>query len=123
MRYIENSDEVATLFATYGFNVVDPDNLSPDQQREIFSGAAFIAGVHGAALTNMYFRAGSCNVLEIFPPPEEGYLPFHYIMLAKMKGFLYQAVIGEGESINLTGGFAVDVQSLEAVLHKMLQHE
>jgi hypothetical protein len=123
MRHIGNNDEIVDLFRKHGFDIVDPDKLSSDQQREIFSGASFIAGIHGAALTNLYLRPGSSQVLEIFPPPEEGYLPFHYLMLAAMKGFKYEAVIGKGTKLNLRGGFDVDATSLDALVRRMLRRE
>jgi hypothetical protein len=65
------------------------------------------------------FFAKDCKVLEIFPPPEEGYLPFHYIMMAAMKSFSYDAIIGEGTKLDMTGGFTVDINKLEIALKEI----
>lgn len=112
LRFIENMDDVTTTVERLGFEIIDTDKLSPEQQRDLFAGATVIVGIHGAGLTNMCFRVGQCQVFEIFPPPSDGYLPFHYIMLASLQGFKYQAQIGEGKT-NLSGGFRVNTSELE----------
>jgi capsular polysaccharide biosynthesis protein len=94
--------------------------LSSPAQQAVFSQASFIAGIHGAGFTNLYFRNDRCSVLEIFPPPSEDYLPFHYMMIADMKGFDYQAIIGEGKSLDMYGSFSIDVPKLETLIVSML---
>ena len=120
LRHIENSDEVEKLFVQYGFEVVDSGSLSLPQQMDAFSNASVIAGIHGAGLVNLAFRNGSCKVFEIFSYPEDGYLPFHYILLAKMKGFFYQAIIGEKNERRFAEGFYVDPVRLESSLKKWI---
>ncbi|MEI9917928.1 MAG: glycosyltransferase family 61 protein [Bacteroidota bacterium] len=120
LRTIGNFEEVMNVLRKHSIEIIDPDLLSPAEQQTIFSQASFIAGIHGAGFTNVYFRNGNCSVLEIFPPPSEDYLPFHYIMLAGMKGFPYQAIIGDGTRLDISGSFSVDVQKLETLIVSML---
>jgi hypothetical protein len=113
LRFIENIDEVEQTCSKHGFSIIDTDTLSPRQQIELFTGVRFLVGIHGAGLTNMAFTQRKGSVIEIFPPPLRGYLPYHYIMLAKMFGWSYNAIIGEAGHATLSGGFYVDPMSLE----------
>ncbi len=119
-RYLLNSQDIELLFKKYSFRIIDADALSLAEQFESFSGASFIAGIHGAGLTNMMVREGNCKVLEIFPYPEDGYLPFHYIMLADIKNFAYNAINGEKNKQPFQPGFTVDVTKLEEIIKCML---
>lgn len=116
LRYIENGSELEDVLKKHKFEIIDPDTLTMEDQIKIFSEAAVIVGIHGAGLTNIYFRNNFCNILEIFPPPIEGYTPFHYIMLAKMKGFRYNALIGEKSNNRFSGGFYLSPELLESNL-------
>jgi len=120
LRHLDNDIEVEGLFSSYGFLVIDSDTLSIEYQIQIFSNASFIAGVHGAGLTNIGFCNGPCKVLEIFPYPVDGYLPFHYIMLTKMKRGKYQAVIGEKSVNPFQTGFSVDLNKIRRAIECML---
>ena len=121
LRFIENEEALAALFSKYNFERVDTDQLSPRQQIELFAEAAVIVGIHGAGLANMFFRLGPCRILEIFAPPDAGYLPFHYIMLAGMKGFSYNAVIGKKSARQFSGGFYVEPDLLERNLKHLTE--
>jgi hypothetical protein len=118
-RYLSNSTEVEELFSSLGFTIVDTDRLSIEMQIQCFANAEFIAGIHGAGLTNIAFREAPCKVLEIFPYPAEGYLPFHYIMLAKMKKFFYQAIVGEKSKSPYQNSFFIDVEKLKRAIQCM----
>jgi len=116
LRFIENIEEIEAICQRHGFTVLDTDNLLPQQQIEIFFNAGFLVGIHGAGLTNMAFRRGTCRVMELFPPPDLGYLPYHYVMLAKMLGFQYNAMIGEPGRAKYSGGFHLPPDKFENAL-------
>jgi hypothetical protein len=42
-------------------------------------------------------------------------------MLAGMKGFSYQAIIGEGKRLDISGSFSIDVTKLDTLIVSMLQ--
>jgi capsular polysaccharide biosynthesis protein len=50
---LRNGAEVASVFKSFGFEVIHPAEYSFGQQQEMFSNAAVIAGESGAAMTNM----------------------------------------------------------------------
>ena len=116
LRFISNFAEVTSVLAKHNIEIIDPDLLAPNVQRTVFSQASLIVGVHGAGLTNIYYRNDQCSVLEIFPPPADNYLAFHYIMIADMKGFRYQGIIGEGKTLDLNGGFVIDIPKLDKMI-------
>jgi hypothetical protein len=118
LRFIENIDEVEQVCRKLGFSIVDTDTLSPRQQIELFSGVRFLVGIHGAGLTNMAFTRQPGCLVEIFPPPSRGYLPYHYIILAKMFNWSYNAIIGAASRSTLSGGFYVDPVKLELEVSK-----
>lgn len=120
LRYIENAHEIEDICSAYGFETVDTDSLDLPQQIDLFSNSSFIVGIHGAGLTNMMFRKEHCKILEIFPPPDLGYLPFHYIMMAKLQGFRYRGIIGEKGKRRYSGGFQLSVAEFERNLNDFL---
>lgn len=119
LRFIENSEAVTNVCNQFGLEVIDTDDMLPEQQVEIFSQASLIVGIHGAGLTNMIFRDRDCSILEIFPPPDLGYLPYHYVLLACMKGFRYRAIIGEKAKIPYSGGFHLNILQFERELRNL----
>jgi capsular polysaccharide biosynthesis protein len=120
LRFIENQEEIQAVAEKAGLSIIDTDQLKPVEQIRIFSQAAVIVGIHGAGLMNMVFRRSECKVLEIFAPPSDGYLPFHYIMLANMMGFQYQGLIGERGKKRYSGGFYISPAVFEQAITELL---
>ncbi len=118
LRFIENSIEIETIATRLGFLVIDTDQLSMAEQIQLFSSTRYLIGIHGAGLTNLVYQNGSCKVLELFPPPDQGYLPYHYILLAKMFGFQYSAMIGQPGKEKYSGGFYLPPDEFENQLLK-----
>ncbi|MBD2165780.1 glycosyltransferase family 61 protein [Calothrix membranacea FACHB-236] len=67
-RRIINSDEVENLVTSFGFTKYVISELSPIQQREVFSSANIIVSPHGAALSNLVYSQKNLKLLEIFSP-------------------------------------------------------
>ena len=119
LRFIENSNEIEEVCKRHGLEVLDADHLPIEEQIELFSQTSIIVGIHGAGLTNMIYSSNG-KVLEIFPPPDLGYLPYHYILLASMKGFQYRGMIGERGKVVYSGGFYLDPLRFETELTEFL---
>ncbi len=117
-RFISNAADVARVCGEYGFEAIDADRLSLDEQIACFGRARYVVGIHGAGLTNTIFRRGApLSLLELFPPDN---LPPHYWWLAQNYGFGYDALVGHASAV--TGAFTVDTDLLRAKLHRLL-HE
>src|SRR6185437_9489458 len=96
-----------------GFEIVDADKLNLQEQISLFRETRWLTGIHGAGFTNIIYRKGlPMNMLELFPPPQVDYLPFHYIMLAKMYNVNYDAIIGEKAKKKYSGGFYINPEKL-----------
>lgn len=91
LRDIINEKEFLTEIRHFGFESYCLENLEPSEQKEIFSKAEIIIGVHGAGLTNIIF-SNKPTVIEIHPkskinPP--------YFFLCKAKNIKYHYFIAE----------------------------
>lgn len=116
-RYIANAADVARVCGEYGFQALDADRLSLDEQIVCFSGARYVVGIHGAGLTNTIFRRGApLSLLELFPPDN---LPPHYFWLAHNYGFGYDALVGTRSATS--DAFWIDPGLLHAKLARLLQ--
>jgi capsular polysaccharide biosynthesis protein len=60
--------EIEDTFTKNGFMIVDCANLSVREQMRLASSAPAIAGLHGAAMTNLLWAQPGTPVLEIFSP-------------------------------------------------------
>ena len=67
-RNIENSDVVEELLVRYGFELLDPANMSVTEQIKLFSETDVLIGVHGAGLANLCFLPRNSTVVELMPP-------------------------------------------------------
>ena len=116
LRFIENSAEIEAICREQGYEIIDTDTMQPQQQVALFASVSHLVGIHGAGLTNMIFSRPGCRVLELFPPPDLGYLPYHYILLARVRDFHYRAVIGGPPVTPFSGGFQVEAHEFAQAL-------
>lgn len=62
-RRTYNEDEIVEIFKKHDFEIIYPENYSVLDQVAIFNGADIIAGVTGAAFTNIIFCKEKCKIL------------------------------------------------------------
>lgn len=91
-RIPENLAEIETMMIANGFEIVDCAQLSVREQIHILSSAPAIAGLHGAAFTNILWASTGTPVLEIFEP---GYLNGCYEQIASQGGLIHNFVYRE----------------------------
>jgi hypothetical protein len=84
-RRMVNFDDLVAALRPEGFEVYRLEELTPDEQIELFYDAEMIVGAHGAGLTNAIFSA-EVQVLEIFP---DWYVLPHYLFLCRSMGHEY----------------------------------
>ncbi|WP_010630780.1 glycosyltransferase family 61 protein [Sporolactobacillus vineae] len=94
-RKITNEDLLMEIIYKYGFEKVELESLSVEEQVHLFSSAEAIIGVHGAALTNLTFCRPGTKVLEIFAP---NYIIAHFYGISSMGDLDYYYYIGEKSS-------------------------
>ena len=103
------------ILAKRGFEMVAPGTLSFRDQVALFASAEFIAGPHGAGLTNILFSPANAKVLEIFPVSK---LKNTYFLLSVSLGQTYRAVIGDAG--NRREWFNVEPSAVEQTLDALL---
>ncbi|GAB3637399.1 hypothetical protein GCM10027422_29890 [Hymenobacter arcticus] len=110
-RRLANIQEVEALMLAEGFEVIDNDLLSFDEQVALYRQASFVVGIHGAGLVNLIFRASApLRLVELFP---ENVIPPHYYWLCHELGFDYDCLVGEKA---VDEAFYLNPQQLKATL-------
>ena len=66
-RRVLNEQDLIQLLKTHGFEIVDLDNQSVNEQIHIFSNAEIIIAPHGAGLINMSYCFKKVKILELYP--------------------------------------------------------
>lgn len=64
---LTNQNEIEKIFKEYGYEVIYPEEMSFQDQLEIFSKAEFIAGASGAGFTNILFANRNAKIICILP--------------------------------------------------------
>ncbi len=104
-RRLKNEREVQKLVKELGFEIVNLDELTLDEQVYLFSQAKTIVGFHGAGLANLLYANQSAQVFEIvdkdcvYPCYVDGLVirgkkatRTYFHMLSEMKGLDYAAL-------------------------------
>ena len=114
-RYILNMNDIKPLLDDLGFEIIDTDHLSIEQQMSMFSEAGIVIGIHGAGLTNIIFRrGGNLKLLEIFPPHDTN---LSFYILAKIYDYDYDHIKGyQAESGQRHAPFHLDPHELKKKL-------
>lgn len=92
-RRIENEEELLTLLEKYGFQKYYLEELSLEEQIELFYDAEAVISPHGAGLANLIFSQ-EIKVLELFPSQK---VFFHYYYLCKALNNCYQYYCANSE--------------------------
>lgn len=118
-RRLQNEAAVVEALAPLGFQTLDPQTLSLDEQMATFASCGFMVSPHGAGLTNMVFRRGApLNIVEIF---NFNLVNDCYEIAAKQHDFGYRALYCDQVSGKPKSGNAlVDVDELAASVREML---
>ena len=118
-RHLTNADEVEEICRRHGFEIIDTDGMSFEDQARTFSQARYVIGVHGAGLTNLLFRRnGKLKLLEIFTPD---IIHPQYYWLCSILGFEYSAILGQLGSVRgVYAPLALDPKELEVSILSML---
>ncbi|MDF5725620.1 MAG: glycosyltransferase family 61 protein, partial [Rhizonema sp. PD37] len=118
-RFIENFEEVVSILHKFDYQIVDADNLTLQQQIDLFSQVRYVVGLHGAGLVNLIHRRGQpLQLLEIFPPD---FIHPHYFWLCHAFGYGYDAILGENGSQN--SSFIINIENINNKISKMMEKE
>lgn len=120
-RKIPTEPAIRKMLEGYGFEAVNPGDLTFAQQIETFREAQIVVGPHGAAMTNASFMAPGGGMVEMTHDKRVIYA-FHEI--ASMVGLHYACVVGDmletpGQP-SLFADFTVDVDEVEAAVKAVI---
>jgi len=115
-RSLVNIDDLLPWLIERGFEVVDTDGLSLAAQMELFGAARLVVGNHGAGLANLVYRVGQpLDLVEVFSP---GFIRPHFVCMAQMFGFGYDAVVGTAAGDE--GDFRLDPDRFKDVVSRAM---
>lgn len=111
-RLLLNEADITAALRADGFEIVRPEHLSIREQVELFSNAEAIAGISGAALTNILFAPEDCKILSLMP--NYGF-EFFFWDIANIIGQDFSYIVGEAEAPDQLGhsNFKVDLKYIE----------
>jgi capsular polysaccharide biosynthesis protein len=110
-RRVLNEEAVVDCLVRHNFRVVQPDNLSIEEQALLFRDVEWIVGPHGAGLTNMLF-ADHAIVLEFLSDPKITSLHFRRLAASLGHEHHYLSVKQRSKDRDMT----VDIGELERFL-------
>jgi hypothetical protein len=121
-RSISNGAEVSRLLKKYGFREVVPDDLSIQEQIQLFQHARYVVGVHGAGLTNIIYRRGA--PLALLELHAYSFVLDMYDKLCCEYGYYYDRLpcVGEVGSGWGEAALLVDLPQLELKVRELLDH-
>lgn len=107
-RRLNNEEEIQAALKRAGFAVVTLEQMTLDQQCQLFSGAEIVVGFHGAGLTNLVFAGPQTRVIEIVDRdcvspcyldgvviPGQRATRTYFHMIAAMRGMEYSCIESE----------------------------
>lgn len=85
-RRIRNKESFKRALSRLGFQTYVLEDMTPEEQIDLFYDAEVVVGTHGAGLTNVLFSP-HVKVLELFP---RDFIEPHYLFLCKSLGHEYR---------------------------------
>lgn len=105
-RRIENENEVIPFLKEFGFTFFRCEELSFNEQVELFSSAEAVIAPHGAGLTNLIFVPDNAKILELRSPK---YFGSCYWKLCNHLNLSYYSLFGEGTFPETIGDLSRDL--------------
>lgn len=106
LRCLLNEEELFAELKEYGFKRYILEQLSIEEQIELFYDAEYVIGSHGAGLSNLIYSANA-KVVELFPTH---YVIPHYYYLSKSLNHTYRYWCGKAKERE--ANFTVDVKKI-----------
>lgn len=115
-RTISNLPALVPVLQEYGFEIIYAEDLSYEDQVEIFKEANYVVGIHGAGITNLiHSEIKQLHLLELFSADLKQ--PHFYWVFNQLGLKYYDTIIGSGFDINWN--FTIDPQVFEVQIRRM----
>lgn len=115
-RRVKNEEELLTLLEKYGFKKYYLEDLSFEEQIELFYDTEAVISPHGAGLANLIFSK-EIKVLELFPT-QKVFFHYYYLCKALNNSYQYYCANIEGFAKNVKE-FMVDLSVVSKYLESL----
>lgn len=93
-RIVVNEKDIISLLKKKGFEIIDNDKLTFEEQIKTYSEADYVIGPHGANLSNLVFCKKGTKILEMFNPSFFGLV---YWFISDINKLDYYVLLGKGK--------------------------
>jgi capsular polysaccharide biosynthesis protein len=118
-RKVANIAELWPLLDQNGFTTHTLDDLSIDEQIDLFSHAHFIIAPHGAELGNLLFCQPGTKLLEL--APDQDFKPYFSYMCNKL-GLIHGVLPCKTDTNDFNGNMQVDIRKFTALFRMLKIH-
>lgn len=120
-RHISNFEKLRRVIIAEGYQIEEMENKTMEEQIALFSSAAIIVSIHGAALANLVYCDPRCKILEVMPQKR---INTHYYWLSHVLGLAkYDCLLGDKLKVKRIfypkGKFYLDAEKTKYYLEKM----
>jgi hypothetical protein len=113
---LTNEDLVLELFIKHGFEIIYPEMMSLEEQVKVFASAQIVAGVTGAAFTNILYCQENTVVINIIPEKYEFYLYSTIAHNLNLKPVFFDAQIVKKGKTASSEQFNINIEMIEVFL-------
>ena len=118
-RYLSNESEVEAMLHRHGFETVFAERLSMAEQAQLFQETEYLVALTGAGLIQQFFMNPQYgHVIEVMPANR--LMPEYYWQGFKLGMHYYDVVVGGAMAIREGKDYAMNVDTLEAAVVRML---
>ena len=115
VRSILNKEELFPLLSVYGFERYFLEEMTIQEQIDLFYAAEIVVAIHGAGLTNIIYSPTEIIVIELFPT---SFVLPHYYYLAKSLNHKYYYLCSDRRKRD--EDFKVNIEYLGMLLTSLL---
>jgi capsular polysaccharide biosynthesis protein len=117
-RRVANQAELEAFLRARGFDTHNLENLSVDQQIDLFAQAEWVVAPHGAELGNLLFCRPGTKVLEL--APDSGFKPYYSYICNKL-GLSHGILPCPTHDGGFFGDMTVDLEKFVALFRMLKQ--
>ncbi|OFX80263.1 MAG: hypothetical protein A2X12_04220 [Bacteroidetes bacterium GWE2_29_8] len=120
-RKITNENELINLLIQFDFNIVYVEDLSFEQQVEIFINTQYLVSIHGATLANMIFMNHNTNIIEIRNKLDKRSLCYYSLASAIDINYYYIFAHPNNPRLKNNSDLTIEIPNFKAMLDKIFK--
>jgi capsular polysaccharide biosynthesis protein len=117
-RVMLNESDLISRIAQLGFEIIEPETLSPRQQIEIFSSAEMVVGPAGSGMFNVVFCHPGTKVIDI--ESERNWIHAHLCLFSscRLRFGLFEGKVDPSDALPVHRRWSVNIDALLARIEK-----